>query len=80
MIETFDIQTQEILKSLEEKSAENLPKVEKIVAEKNSPQMTNLFVDNAIKEFLKLDVTTLTPIEALTKLYELQKKLSVEEG
>ena len=42
--------------------------------------MPNLFVENAIKEFLKLDVTTLTPIEAMSKLYELQKKLSPEEG
>ncbi len=70
---------EEILKNLEENSVEKLPVQEKIVEEKNSPHMQNLFVDNAIKEFLKLDVTTLTPIEALSKLYELQKKLSPEE-
>ena len=67
---------EEILKNLEENSTEKVQVVEKI--EKN-PQMPNLFVENAIKEFLKLDVTTLTPIEAMSKLYELQKKLSPEE-
>lgn len=50
------------------------------VSKNNSPPMQNLFVDNAIKDFLKLDVTTLTPIEAMSKLYELQKKLSPEEN
>ena len=68
---------EEILKNLEENSTEKVQVVEKV--EKN-PQMPNLFVENAIKEFLKLDVTTLTPIEAMSKLYELQKKLSPEEG
>lgn len=64
---------EEILKSLEK----NEPvKVEKPV--KNPPSMQNLFMVPDIEDFLKLDVMTLTPIEAMNKLYELQKKLSPE--
>ena len=40
----------------------------------------NLFVSRGLDELLKLDVTTLTPIEALNKLYELQAKARKEEG
>ena len=34
----------------------------------------DLFLSQTIDEFLKVDVTTLTPIEAMNTLYELQKK------
>ena len=34
----------------------------------------DLFLSQTVDEFLKVDVTTLTPIEALNELYELQKK------
>ena len=40
----------------------------------------NLFVSQGLEELLKLDVTTLTPIEALNKLYELQAKARLEAG
>ena len=36
----------------------------------------DLFLSRTIDEFLKVDVTTLTPIEAMNKLYELQKNFS----
>ena len=44
---------------------------------KNSAQVEevtpDLFLSRTIDEFLKIDVTTLTPIEAMNELYELQK-------
>ena len=63
---------EEILNSME-KDEPVTPKIEK-----NQPLMQNLFVMPGLEEFLKLDVMTLTPIEAMNKLYELQKKLSPE--
>ena len=63
---------EEILNSMEKDE----PVEQKI--EKNQPVMQNLFVMPGLEEFLKLDVMTLTPIEAMNKLYELQKKLSPE--
>ena len=65
---------EKILSALEK----NQPVKSTSTVSRNSPSMQNLFVDNALKDFLKLDVTTLTPIEAMSKLYELQKKLSPE--
>ena len=47
---------------------------------KTPPPAQNLFVSQGLEELLKLDVTTLTPIEALNKLYELQAKARLEAG
>lgn len=72
---------EEILDALEQDAGVKPSAQVKVSAEKieeNSPPMQNLFVANAIKDFLKLDVTTLTPIEAMNKLYELQKKLELD--
>lgn len=62
---------EEILNSLEKDE----PVKPTSTVQKTAPPMQNLFVDNTIKEFLKLDVTTLTPIEAMKELYDLQNKL-----
>ena len=43
---------------------------------KNHEPSQNLFVSRGLEDFLNLDITTLTPIEALNKLYELQASLS----
>ena len=60
---------EEILSDMEKAApAENFSE------QKKSPQtLQNIFNLQRLEEILKLDVTTLTPIEALNKLYELQK-------
>ena len=46
-----------------------------------TPDLTqNLFVSRGLEDFLNLDITTLTPIEALNKLYELQAKARLDAG
>ena len=66
---------EEILKALEKDE----PVKPAPTAQKSLPVQNNLFIMPELKEFLKLDVTTLTPIEAMNKLYELHKRLSVYE-
>ena len=56
----------------------NLP--EKIIVEKKINSSQSLFVSDSLEEFLKTDITTLTPIEAMNKLFELQKKVRQEFG
>ncbi|MBQ7630716.1 MAG: DNA mismatch repair protein MutS, partial [Selenomonadaceae bacterium] len=58
---------EEILKALEKDE----PVKPAPTAQKSLPVQNNLFIMPELKEFLKLDVTTLTPIEAMNKLYEL---------
>lgn len=53
---------------------------EKIVVEKKINPAQNLFISDSMEEFLKLDVTTLTPIEAMNALFEWQKKFKIEFG
>ena len=54
---------------------------QKISTQKNSPQTSqNIFVSQGLEELLKIDVMTLTPIEALNKLYELQNTVRQELG
>lgn len=68
---------EEILTDME-KSA---PAKSEVTTKKISSQPSqNLFISNSLEELLKLDVTTLTPIEAMNKLYELQKKARQESG
>ena len=60
---------------------ENSIPIESAETKKNSPQPTqNLFVSRSLEELIKLDVTTLTPIEAMNKLFDLQKKAREESG
>ncbi len=47
---------------------------------KAPPPSQNLFVSREVEDFLNLDITTLTPIEALNKLYELQAKARLIAG
>ena len=47
---------------------------------KSAEPAQNLFLSDGLDELLKLDVTTITPIEAINKLYELQKKAGKESG
>ncbi len=65
---------EEILTDLENSAP---VKVENVKA---PPPSQNLFVSQGLDDLLKLDVTTLTPIEALNKLYELQAKARLEAG
>ena len=63
---------EEILSDIEKNRPEKIEPVQKI-----SPEPTqDLFAASVPEELSKIDVTTLTPIEALNKLYELQKKFS----
>ena len=54
--------------------------IKEISTKKISPPATSLFVPESMEEILKLDVMTLTPIEAMNKLFELQKKVREEFG
>jgi len=42
--------------------------------------MPGLFVGRGLKDLLALDVPSLTPIEAMSKLYELQQQVRKELG
>lgn len=66
---------EEILKSMEK--AEPVRAVEN---KKNPLQLTGLFAAQGIKDLLALDVPSLTPIEAMGKLYELQQKARKDFG
>ena len=50
------------------------------VQKKNPAPVQSLFVSQGLKELLKLDVTTLTPIEAMNTLYKLQEIAKNEVG
>lgn len=67
--------SQEILSSLE-----NSEPVKAAPTKKPPPIQQNIFMAQGLEDLLKLDVTTLTPIEALNKLYELQAKARRESG
>lgn len=70
-----------ILQALEDGS--NADKVLNTAAsEKNTtaPVMGSLFTSNLSSELLKLDIMTMTPIEALNELYKLQAKAKEEAG
>ena len=61
---------EEILKELENST----PIKSETPQKKSSEPTQNLFFSDGLNELLKIDVTTITPIEAINKLYELQKK------
>jgi len=71
-----------IMKRAEEilKSMENAEPVRPILNKKNQLQAPNLFVSQYLKDLLSLDVPSLTPIEAIGKLYELQQNARKELG
>ena len=71
-----------VMKRAEEilKSMENAEPVRPVVSKKNPPQSPGLFVAQGMKELLALDVPSLTPIEAMSKLYELQQQAKKELG
>ena len=64
-----------VMKRAEEilKSMENAEPVRPVVNKKNS-QSPGLFLSQGLKDLLALDVPSLTPIEAMNKLYELQRE------
>ena len=59
---------------------ESAAPVHEVPAKKAPPPQQSLFVSQGLENLLKLDVTTLTPIEALNKLYELQALARQETG
>ena len=63
-------------------SIENSEPVKSVSAQKKSSTQDSrgLFVSNGLRELMKIDVTTLTPIEAMNKLHELQKIARIESG
>ncbi|MBR3788440.1 MAG: DNA mismatch repair protein MutS, partial [Clostridia bacterium] len=67
-----------ILKSLEEQQRVNLGVAPKVVVEEEPEELQLSFSSSGKESFIEkvknIDVNTLTPIEALTKLFELQKE------
>ena len=69
-------------------SLENGSNADKVLAENTAasennttaPVMGSLFTSNLSSELLKLDIMTMTPIEALNELYKLQAKAKEEAG
>lgn len=69
-------------------SLENGSDADKVLAENTAasernttaPVMGSLFTSNLSSELLKLDIMTMTPIEALNELYKLQAKAKEEAG
>lgn len=64
---------EEILKSMETSKP-----VRPVVSKKNSAP--DMFIAQSVKDLLALDVPSLTPIEAMAKLYELQQQVGKEIG
>ncbi len=59
---------------------ESAAPVREVPTKKTPPPQQSLFVSQGLGDLLRLDVTTLTPIEALNKLYELQALARQEAG
>ncbi len=70
-----------VMKRAEEilQSMETSEPVRPVVNKKNSAS-PSLFMAQSMKDLLALDVPSLTPIEAMSKLYELQRQVSKEFG
>ncbi|MDH7601987.1 MAG: DNA mismatch repair protein MutS [Armatimonadota bacterium] len=71
----------EILKELEADGTKNqMDRRAKIKVREETLQLTLFSLDKhpVLEELESLDITTMSPIEALNKLYELQKKLSAQ--
>lgn len=70
-----------VMKRAEEilRSMETSEPVRPVASKKNSPP-PSLFMAQGLKDLLALDVPSLTPIEAMAKLYELQQQVRKESG
>ena len=71
-----------VMKRAEEilKSMENAEPVRPVISKKNIQKSPSLFVSQCLKDLFSLDVPSLTPIEAIGKLYELQQNARKELG
>ncbi|MBQ7704988.1 MAG: hypothetical protein IJT73_06155 [Selenomonadaceae bacterium] len=61
-------------------SLENSEPVKSAPVQKKPAPSQSLFVSQGLQELLKIDITTLTPIEALNMLYKLQAAAKAETG
>ena len=77
---------EKILASLEENGLETGAEVAKVQQEKDQPAqkqdngMGSLFGNTLTEDLLKLDVMTMTPLEAMNELYKLQQQAKKEAG
>ncbi len=71
-----------VMKRAEEilRSMETAEPVRPVVDRKSAAQSQSMFMAQSLKELLALDVPSLTPIEAMGKLYELQQQVRKEVG
>ena len=77
---------EKILASLEENGLETVAEVARVQQEKAHPAqeqengMGSLFGNTLTEDLLKLDVMTMTPLEAMNELYKLQQQAKKEAG
>ncbi|MBQ7704987.1 MAG: hypothetical protein IJT73_06150 [Selenomonadaceae bacterium] len=71
----FILATIQILTALE-----NSAPVKSAPVQKKPAPSQSLFVSQGLQELLKVDIITLTPIEALNMLYKLQATAKAETG
>ena len=77
---------EKILASLEENGLETVAEVARVQQEKDQPAqeqengMGSLFGNTLTEDLLKLDVMTMTPLEAMNELYKLQQQAKKEAG
>lgn len=77
---------EKILASLEENGLETVAEVARVQQEKAQPAqeqengMGSLFGNTLTEDLLKLDVMTMTPLEAMNELYKLQQQAKKEAG
>ena len=77
---------EKILASLEENGLETVAEVARVQQEKEQPAqeqengMGSLFGNTITEDLLKLDVMTMTPLEAMNELYKLQQQAKKEAG
>ncbi len=77
---------EKILSSLEENGLDTVAEVARVQQEKDHPAqeqengMGSLFGNTLTEDLLKLDVMTMTPLEAMNELYKLQQQAKKEAG
>lgn len=77
---------EKILASLEENGLDTVAEVARVQQEKDHPAqeqengMGSLFCNTLTEDLLKLDVMTMTPLEAMNELYKLQQQAKKEAG
>ena len=79
---TVTARAEKILKGLEDENGiiKTADKADKVAEAPADFGMGSLFGSNLNDELLKLDVMTMTPLEAINKLYELQQKAKEATG